>query len=83
MISNNEINSIAGVESKVKVNSAGPSNYDWLAGVEHEGPDVAVVDSNDEKRRIGSIGVGPKVGLEDEAEEPVEGGRGSSRSRAR
>ncbi len=74
MIANNEINSITGVESQVKVNSAGPSNYDWLAGVEHERLDVAIVDSNDENRRIGSIGVGPEVGLEDEAEEPVERG---------
>ena len=74
MISHNDINSITGIESKVKVNSAGPSNNDWLAGVEHKRPDVAIVDSNDENRRIGSIGVGPEVGLEDEAEEPVEWG---------
>jgi hypothetical protein len=74
MISHNDINSIAGIESKVKVNSAGPRYRDFCIVVEHEGPDVAFVDSNEENRRIEQIGVGPEVGLEDEAEEPVEGG---------
>jgi hypothetical protein len=74
MISHNDINSITGIESKVKVKSAGPRYRDFCIVVEHEGPDVAFVDSNEENRRIEQIGVGPEVGLEDEAVEPVEGG---------
>ena len=74
MISDDDVNSISGVESKGKVNWTRPGDCYFSVVVEHEVFGGSAVDSNEENSRIGEISVAPKVGLEDEPVEAAEGG---------